>query len=369
MRKIIWNKLIGLALLTVSFSACETAEQETAPVISPDNKPTATITPLTSYSTITEGDTVIYNVSIDKIIDRSITVTARQVEGTVDEDDYVVLPGVIQPYSNSTSVMIIFNADWDVEGAETAKFEFGVFGIADRYLLHTNTVNPTLNLTINNYVSDVVNAYFGWDTEFVVLNYVKDSVLVKDPVLPHYTYVVFYDTVEINTDTGYEMDFDIGISTAAGFDISNVWASDIVAGAFSGDNPEEVDIEGLDDGEYVIWNTLFMNWAPFDYDAIKDPTVKAPIVAYFERQGTDMAVEIIQPDDQAATVDVNGDYGPDYYEVGDNEPFEGIIAYIIVADGKYQIKEVDGTLSEPYKAGKLRVKRPAAYNHYNPKKR
>lgn len=350
MKNNILYKLIGLALLLVIVAACETADQEVSPTVSPDGYPMVTFTPADTYSALTEGDTVVYTVTTDKMIARSMTFDAKILEGTLDEDDIEVIPGVLAPYTTSTTIKVIFLKDWDVEDTETVKFEFGAFSIADRYLQNQSVVNPTLDLTVANYVSDVVNGYFEWYTEFVVIDYVKDSVLAG------WNWVVYDDTVEIDTDTGYEMDFDIGLSDATGFDINDVWSSDIWLGAFSGDNPEEIDIEGLPNGEYVIWSTLWYNYAPDDYSAIKDPTIKAPIVAYFERQGTDMAVEVTQPDSQAPTVDVGGEDAdpPDYWE--------GVICNIIVADGMYTIKEVDGTTSGPWKASALRIPRPAKYD-------
>jgi len=360
MKKYFKYKLIGLALIMAGIVACETADQEVSPIVSPSGYVVTTFTPADSYSALTEGDTVIYTVTTDKMIDRAMTFDARIVSGTITADDIEVIPGVVSPYTTSTTIQVIFLKDWDVEETETVKLEFGIFGIADRYLQDQSVVNPTLDLTVANYVSDVVNTYFQWYTEFTVINYVKDSVLAG------WNYVVFDDTVAIDTDSAYEMDFGIILSSAAGFDIADAWNSDIIDGVDSGDNPETIDIESLPDGEYVFWSFLWMNWAPYDYDVIKDPTVKAPIVAYFERQGTDMAVEITQPDAQATRVDIGGDDGPTYYGVGPNDPFEGIIAYLIVADGKYSIKEVDGTTTGPYKAGKIRTPKPAAYDRTGP---
>lgn len=354
MKKNILFKLAGLVLLIVGFAACDTADQDTAPVISPENKPIATFTPLTSYSTLTEGDTVIYNVSIDKTIDRAVTATARIIEGTIDEDDFVVTPGTILPYTNTASVMVIFNQDWDAEAAETVKFEIGVFGIADRYLLHPTVVNPTLDLTVNNYVSDVLTTEFSWYTEFDVQNYVQDSVLAG------WNYVVFDDTVTITTDSEYEMDFEIYVSDGDGFDIADPWAFDPIFAAETGDNPESIDIEGLPDGEYVIWSDLAINWTPLDYDKIVDPTIKAPIVAHFTRQGTEMDVTVDQDLSHAPTIDIDGWAG--IYYGGGGQEFSGIIANLIVAEGKFTIKEIDGTTSAPYKASANRTPKPAKFS-------
>lgn len=349
MKKYFLYKLIGLVLLIVIVAACDTADQDVSPIVSPSDYVVATFTPAETYSALTEGDTVVYTITTDKMIDRAMTFDAKILEGTIDDHDIQVIKGVMAPYTTSTTLKVIFLADWDVEETETVKFEFGVFGIADRYLLHQSVVNPTLDLTVANYVSDVLTTEFSWYTEYNVINYVKDSVLAG------WNYVVFDDTVTIATDSEYEMDFDIGLSSVEGFDIGDVWSSDRYDGwaAFTGDNPELLDVEGLPDGEYVFWATLWVNWTPLDYDAIEDPTIKAPIVAHFTRQGTAMDVTIEQPEANAVTIDIAGERYGDYYE--------GVIAYLVVADGKYTVKEIDGTTSGPWKASANRTPRPAEY--------
>lgn len=347
MRKNIWNKLIGLALFTVSFVACETADQDTAPVISPDNKPTATFTPLTSYSTVTEGDTVIYNVSIDKTIDRSLTATARLVEGTADEDDFVVLSGIIKPYSTSASVMIIFNQDWDVEDSETVKFEFGVFSIADKYMLHTNTVNPSLSLTVDNYVSDVLGVLVGWSQEVTMLD-----TIWRDVDMGGWTMTIF-DTVEVVTDAGDEIDWDIFVSEADGFDISDPWSSNITDVAATGDNPEELEIVGYPDGEYIIWANLWANGL-VHYFQFEDSTLVCPITATFSKQGTDLDLTTEQASSQLAPINMPG--------WDDNETeFDVIVARFVVTNGKFTIIDGDATEYGPYKAGLMRTPRPSKY--------
>jgi hypothetical protein len=354
MRKFILYKLAGLALLLVSIVACETAEQEVSPTVSPGAYPVATFTPADSYSALTEGDTVVYTVTTDKLIARAMTFNAKILEGTIDDHDIKVMPGVLAPYTNSTTIKVIFLKDWDVEETETVKFEFGIFGVADRYLLNQSVVNPTLDLTVANYVSDVLTSEYGWYTEYNVINYVTDSVLVG------WDYVLFEDTVIIATDSAYEMDFEVLVSDATGFDISDPWASNVLLGAQTGDNPELIDIVGLSDGEYVAWTDLSVNYTEPDYDAIEDPTIKAPVVAHFTRQGTAMDVTVDQPLSQAPTIDIDGYWGD--YIGGASEPFYGIIAYIIVADGKYTIKELDGTTDGPWKTNANRTPRPAKYN-------
>lgn len=349
MKKNILFKLAGLVLLVVGFAACDTADQDTAPVISPENKPTAVFTPSTSYSTVTEGDTVIYNVSIDKTIDRSLTATARLVEGTIDEDDFVVLPGIIRPYTTSAAVTVIFNQDWDAEDAETVKFEFGVFSVADRYMLHTNTVNPTLDLTINNYVSDVLTITLDWGQEIIVEEIIEKTINVG-------TYnLVVEDTVEASYDLADEIDYDIYVSEAASFDITDPYASEIgIYTAATGDSPEKLELSGLDDGEYVIWADLYRNYVPEDgFYSLSDSTQKAIITGHFVRQGTDLDLTIVQDSTQAPLI-----YETGYSPAATRRYVYGVIANVIVANGTYTIVDFDGTQSGPWKGIAVEGKRP-----------
>jgi hypothetical protein len=360
MRRHILYKIIGLALLIVSIVACETATQDVSPLGSTNDYVVATFATNFTGSSVTEGDTIKYTITTDRMIDRSLTFSARVLDGsTGDEDDIEVIPGVIEPYTTETTVTVVFNQDWDVESDETMELEFGVFGIADRYLLNQSVVNPVLDLTISNYVSDVVTSTFSWDKDIIVIDIVTKEVLLDNGVIHEYQ-----DTIEIETTTDYEIDFDIGLSDVTGFDINDVWSSDIWNGAFTGDHPEEMDISDLPDGEYVLWATLWMNWAPFDYWKIKDPTIHVPITANFTRQGTEMDVTVVQPDAQAPTLDIGGEAtGPAYYDLLPYyDTFEGIIAYVIVANGKYSIKQIDGTTSDSYKKDVVRSERPLKYS-------
>ena len=118
MRKYFKYKLIGLGLIIIGIAACDTAEQDVSPIISPDGKPEATFD-LVPGTTITEGDTVIYTITTDKKIERSITFSFQQTGGTATEDDYVVIPGVIEPYKMSTQVTIITANDNVLGDAKT----------------------------------------------------------------------------------------------------------------------------------------------------------------------------------------------------------------------------------------------------------
>jgi len=159
-------KLIGLALIVIGFAACDTASQDVEPVISPDGKPAATFTASSTSQTLKEGDTLIYTIKTDRMIDRSITFSADILSGTADESDYVIEPATLLPYTKEVKMYIIGVEDNSPEAEETVKFDINVPSIADKYLLNTSVTFPTVDLKIAN-VNDptLLTIVFSWPTE------------------------------------------------------------------------------------------------------------------------------------------------------------------------------------------------------------
>lgn len=169
MRNLIKFNLIGLLLIFAGLVSCdllETAEQDASPVSSPDGYPVASFTSSISGTTVTEGDTVVYTITTDRMIDRAITFDARLIDGNVTDHDYAVLPAVLQPYSKSVKLYIIFFDDGvPMAASKTAKFEIGVYGIAEKYLLNPSQQFPTISYTIKNYNDPtLLTIIFNWDS-------------------------------------------------------------------------------------------------------------------------------------------------------------------------------------------------------------
>lgn len=166
MRKIIKYKVLGIALLAIGIVACDTADQDVSPVVSPDNYPTATFTNMNGSTSVKEGDTLVYKITTDKPIDKSITFTMKVNSGTADENDYTVESAVLEPYTTETEMYIITTADGFPEVSENLNFEIGVYSISNKYMLNSKTTFPTVDLTIVN-VNDptLLTIGFAWDTE------------------------------------------------------------------------------------------------------------------------------------------------------------------------------------------------------------
>lgn len=345
MKNKISYKLIGLALLVVGMVACDTASQDVSPVISPDGYPVATFTQVKGGTTaVAEGDTILFEVTTDKMIDRAITFNARILEGTANGDDIEITPGVLSPYTTSTTVQVVFLRDWANDDAETIKLEFGAFSIADRYQPNQATVNPVLNLTIANYVSDVLTVEFDWTQNVNVFNII--DVLVNTGTYQ----TILRDTVTVKKDAAASEDWDFLISPAATFDLADPWASEIGNySAATGNSPEVMELSGLDDGEYIIWAELYKNslrtvTAPTTFYGFADSTQVISVNSNFLRQGTSLDLDVAQDPADLPLVYDNG--------------FDGVIAKVVVASGNYTIVNYEGTTSGPWKKASVKTERP-----------
>jgi len=348
MKKYFLYRLIGLALLVAGIASCNTADQDVSPIVSPSENVVATFTPAESYSAIAEGDTVVYTITTNKMLDRAMTFNARIVSGTIDEDDIEIIKGVVSPYTTEATLKIVFLRDWSNDNAEAGGIEIGIFGIADRYLLNPSVVNPIVNVTVSNFVSDTLNIDVYWDQD-VKVQEIKE---VKVDVGTYFTYID--DTVDVVVNGGDEIDWDLFISEADGFDITSPWASNIVAAAATGDHPEVFEIEGWPNGEYVVWADLWSNGLVYYYSIYESETLLS-LVANFRRQGTDLDMDVVQDPDQAFPLDRIG------YADDDVTESDGIVARFIVEDGKYTVIDTDDTEVGPYKASSVRAPRPEKY--------
>ena len=320
MRKNFKYKIIGLAILIASMISCDQADQDVSPIVSPDDSyPVATFTSNFTGSTVAEGDTVVYTVSINKPIDRALTFSASVIGGDADDSDIEVLTGTISPYTTETEVSVVFTRDWPAESDETAKVEIGLFSMADKYLIKSSTVNPVLDLTISNYTSDTLWMEFGWDSEIFVNAGYEDY--------PDYGWV----------ESTAGVDFDVFIADAEGFDINNPWATfNPITYAATGDNPEEMFFAGVPNGSYIMFCELWYN--PFvDPDEYPEPQVventPMPIISTFRKQGI---FEVVYEQDPSQVINSATPGADNAAFVGD-EIIDTFLAKVTVAGNQYTI--------------------------------
>ena len=326
MRKYLKYKVLGLAFIVIGMVACDQASQEPEPIVPPVGYPVPTYVNATG-TTVVEGNSIIYNITIDQMIDRALTFTLRQTGGTATEEDFSAASAVLAPYTKSTQLVIETFEDYDTDASETIVGEIGVFGIADRYLLDPASVNPQVTFTITNFVSPDLDVSFSWNADVIIG-------------------VDTYDAADY-------IDFDFLVSPEADFDIADPWASEIgIYDAATGDSPETMTLSGLDDGSYLLWVDLYYN----DFVGYSDGSVMIPIVASFTRQGTTVVDTEVGMDPEELMPDNTAGY--------DNDPsgvYNAVIAKVTVAGDKYTITKYDGTTVGPFKSGTAKTPRPLNY--------
>jgi len=335
--------------------SCDQASQDVSPIISPSGYATATFTTDFTGSNVSEGDTITYTITLNKMLDRAVTFSVKVNQGPLSMDDIYdeeleeedqLYSTRMAPYTTEASLSIVFQKDWVYDPAETGTIEIGAFGIAEKNLLNPATVNPKLNLTVSNYVSDILTVSLDWHQPVTVVHIVNKLIDAGG-----YN-VIIRDTIDVAKDAS-SIDYDFLISLASDFDISDPWASEIGNySAATGDVPEVMELEGLADGEYVIWYDIYGNalntvTSPTVFKQYKDSTQMATIVPNFKRQGT--ALDL----DASVDPDVIPPIWAEYYHY-----YNGVVATVIVADGKYTIEDYEGTTSGPWKYNPSRTPRP-----------
>jgi len=160
--------IIGLVFLLGCFASCETetAEQDPSEIISPDGNPTVTLT--TDFSgTAMEGETIDYTITFSKPLERAVTFTPTIIGGTADSHDFAELESVtVQPYTTEATFSIILESDYLVESTETLDIQLEIQGIAEKYLVHPNTVIPEINISIDNVADPtLLTINFAWDND------------------------------------------------------------------------------------------------------------------------------------------------------------------------------------------------------------
>jgi hypothetical protein len=130
-------------------------EDSVADNVDPYEYPLLTISPIDpdiNNTTINEGDdiTASFKVELSAMLRNSVAVSARQIGGTADEDDYAFSSAVIAPWTNEAIFTISINPDGITEETETLELEIGVFDVANMYTVSPASENYIFNLTIEN---------------------------------------------------------------------------------------------------------------------------------------------------------------------------------------------------------------------------
>ncbi len=181
------NKII-LSILALSlfvFVGCMERESgDVAPIIDPNTHPTLTITPVDTSingSTINEGGAlaIAYTLELSAPLTRAVHVSARQVGGTADSDDYAFSRVAIAPYTTEATFVVSIAADGVIEDTETLELEIGAFTIDNMFDVNPNSDIAELSLTIENcatcitcdWTIDMHDAYGdGWNNAMITFD-------------------------------------------------------------------------------------------------------------------------------------------------------------------------------------------------------
>ncbi|MEX1240142.1 MAG: hypothetical protein WEB30_10505 [Cyclobacteriaceae bacterium] len=116
------NSFASLLVTGLLLTSCF-QEQEVEPVDPPNDNPVVTITPAATYSTVMEGDTLVFDITVDKMVQNPIAFGVELSDGSsADQDDFVTSGGTLAAFSPSTTLQVIVTADMLPEKGETFAF-------------------------------------------------------------------------------------------------------------------------------------------------------------------------------------------------------------------------------------------------------
>ena len=221
--------------------------------------------------------------------------------------------------------MIMIHNDLEVESAETLSLtiESGP-SLANKYLVNPSSTYPSASLTINNFESDDLTMSFDWERGI--------------------------DFGGVTYGACANIDLDIFVSNAAGFDINDPWATfNGTDYAATGDCPEAFDwiMSDWGDGDYVIWHEVWDN----GFSGLGTNTL-VPITASMTRAGV-FSATVVQDDSQAMNSDNDGE--------AQDLPTDthGVIAQVSVSGGIYTISDYNGAVLASGKTNSRKTKKPA----------
>jgi len=331
MKKYINFKFLFLSAILVMALSCSTNEQDVEPIIGFDNYPLATFDVSDTDIPEAGGGFVTVDIAFDKMIDRGVSFDFEQVGGTaVEHEDYEIHDAIVQPYSDTAQLVVEILEDATPEDVETLDLQVIRPSLASKYLIHPDSELPLVHITIENYVSDALDMSFNFDVDLI---YGGDAY----------------------SSCTYGVDLDMFVSNAAGFDINDPWATfNGTNYAATGDCPEDfdMDMEAWGDGEYIIWHEL---WDNVNAGLWEDQ--KVPITTTFQRAGV-FTETLVQDDSQAMN---SNDLG----EAQGGTNTHGIIAKVVIADGKFTISDYNGdeVISGKLSSNKVKTPRPAYLNN------
>lgn len=322
----------ALSLTALLFASCDKADytNDSTIEVAQDVKGTiAFVAPLQATQTVNEKDAGKYQYTINiteaQPVDIHLAVKLKSGTAIEGEDFTYDHHLIIKAYATSVTGNIAILSDDVFEPTKNFVLEVG----GDVNISNAAIPASTISFNITNYVSDVLDISFAWDK-----------------------------TID-GYSTGANIDFDIFVANAAGYDNNDPWATYNDTGyAATGDEPEHLSMDMADwaDGEYILFHDLYSNGF---YGYGEPANVAVPIVATFVRTGA-FTTEVTQ--DPSQTINANTTNGA----VDDNGDstgahHNGFIAKVTIANGVFTITDYSGAKIATGKvSGSKKTSKPAS---------
>jgi hypothetical protein len=332
MKKISKNFMFSaLSLTALLFVGCENEPaltgQSTIEVSKNVTGSVMLIAPLAATQTVNEGNEGKYQYTLDisnpQPVDIYVKVKLTSGTATRGEDFDFDDQLLIKAYNTSVTGNINIISDLEFEPAEDFTLEIA----GDINISNAAIPASTISFTITNYVGSSLEMSFAWDKSID------------------------------GYPTGSNIDFDIFVADAAGYDNNDPFATANYTGyAATGDEPESFSMDLADwaDGEYILFHDLWYNGF-YGYGPAEG--IAVPIVATFVRAG---AFTTVVTQDPSQTIDAGTTLG---FKDDDNEDTgvanNGFIAKVTIANGVFTVADYSGTtLASGKTSGSKRTSRP-----------
>jgi hypothetical protein len=274
----------------------------------------------TNISSVDEGSVqeIVWQVTLDKPTTRAIDFSWVDLGGSATlHDDYDLENATVLAFETTAELKVIIYNDDIVEGDETINLtiESGP-SLANKYLVNPSTSYPTANITIKNFESNALTLEFDWERGI------------------EYAGVTYGACANI--------DLDVYIADAAGFDINNPFAG--IYGDFqaaTGACPETfvISLDSYPDGEYILFHDLWDNgFAGLGTD------VSVPITTTFYRGGVFDATTLMQDASQVMN--------------SDDAASNGVVAMVTIENGVFTVSDFNGNVVGSGKTVTDKAKRP-----------
>lgn len=165
------NNLLLLAVGVLFVFSCR-PDQDVEDIIDATEKPRATITRVDDLTEVTEGDVLVFEVKMDKMMRESVDFDHEIADGneSVLHLDYDVEPGTVSEYSTTATIEVHVHDDGVPENTKKLAINVGAFDLAQNFQLSPESDVFEVNVDVKNAQrDDALMIGFEWvDPEHVI---------------------------------------------------------------------------------------------------------------------------------------------------------------------------------------------------------